>query len=75
MANEPGNTKVKGSFNWQEIIMNEQHNFDKDKLTLEFLESKLRSFKEVNVPVTLKEKLLNTRIPVNPRINVLIKLL
>jgi len=46
--------------------MNEQENFNKDKITIEFLETKLRSLEGPNVPVTLKDKLLRA-IPGKPK--------
>ncbi|MBN2589264.1 MAG: hypothetical protein JXA96_05355 [Sedimentisphaerales bacterium] len=39
--------------------MNEKQNFNKDEITLEFLEAKLRSIGEPKAPVTLKERLID----------------
>ena len=60
MANKSGFTKIKRSINWQDIIMNNKQQFNSDKISLEFLKAKLRSIENPKVPVSLKQKLLDS---------------
>lgn len=58
MANEPDTKKIKGIFDWQGITMTQNQEHKWQDMTLKSLETELHHLRELEVPETLKAKLL-----------------
>jgi hypothetical protein len=65
MADEPSPEETQGVFNWQDIVMKENHKPTWEDVTLKSLEATLRSLPEPGIPETLEAR-LHAAIPQKP---------